>query len=117
MIEVMRWVGVLILTGCSFALPDPGEPPDPDAPPSVPTQRIKLTFANAARGEVLDDFPVLVTLNPSRIDYAALQPDGAELRFADGDGTALPYDIARWVPGGHSTVWVRVPTIDATDSD
>ena len=58
--------------------------------------------------------PVLVKLDPSRIDYALVQPNGADLRFIDADNTTqLNYEVASWNPGGVSTVWVRVPQIDA----
>jgi len=112
MMKAMRGVVALVVVcGCAFELPDPS------STPTSPTRRIKLTFANAAHGEALADFPVMVALDPSRIDYAALSPTAADLRFVDADGTALAYEIERWVPGGHSIVWVRVPVIDASDRD
>ncbi len=66
-----------------------------------------------------DDITVLVRLDPSRIDYAALRADGADLRFVDADdATELLYDVERWNPGGESLIWVRVPRIDAqSDTD
>lgn len=115
MMKAMRWVVALVVSGCTFQLPDPGSGPDPT--PTSPNRRIQLTFANAARREALVDFPVMVALDATRIDYAALSPTAADLRFADADGAALPYEIERWVPGGRSIVWVRVPVIDASDSD
>jgi hypothetical protein len=77
-------------------------------------KRIRLTFANGAQNEDLLDFPVLIVLDPSRIDYADLNPDGSDLRFVDSSGGAalLPYEIERWVPGGTSYAWVGVPRID-----
>jgi hypothetical protein len=60
------------------------------------------------------DFPVLVRLDPSRIDYAVMAPDGSDLRFVDTDNTTLlDHEIEVWNPGGDSIVWVRVPEIDA----
>jgi len=75
--------------------------------------RRKLRFDNSAQAQSLTDFPVLVTLDPSRIDYAKVKPQGADLRFATPSGTLLPYEIEQWTPGGVSRVWVRVPSIAA----
>lgn len=64
------------------------------------------------------DFPVLVALDPTNFDYIKAQPDGADLRFTDPDGTVLPHEIEAWNEGGESFVWVRVPQIEAnSDSD
>ena len=73
--------------------------------------RRMLTFDNSAQAETLVDFPVLVTLDPTRIDYAKTQPGGTDLRFADASGTPLPHEIEAWIPGGTSRVWVRAPSI------
>ena len=78
------------------------------------SQRRKLVFDASARTSNLVGFPVLVKLDTTRIDYAATQATGADLRFIDADGTtALPYEIEQWNPGGTSVVWVLVPQIDA----
>jgi len=75
-----------------------------------------LSFDNATGG-LLVDFPILVRLDPSRIDYARVAPDALDLRFIDSNGQdALPHEIERWVPGGESLVWVRVPMIDAAST-
>jgi hypothetical protein len=40
------------------------------------------------------------------------------LRFIDADGqTVLPHEIDNWNAAGDSFVWVRVPTINATNTD
>jgi PKD repeat protein len=78
------------------------------------TRRKKLVFNASAPTTALVDFPVLVKLDASRIDYASAQPGGADLRFVDADGvTLLPYEIEQWVSGGTSYVWVKVPRVDA----
>jgi hypothetical protein len=78
------------------------------------SQRRKLVFNASARTTNLVSFPVLVKLDPTRIDYTATQATGADLRFIDADGvTVLPYEIEQWNPGGASFVWVNVPQIDA----
>ncbi len=125
--------------GCVFdpngvtLLPADASPPRTDAPPPPTidartrtpacldagaddtcryTHRRKLTFLAAGVGVTLYDMPVLVTLDASRIDYAATQPKGADLRFIDADGQTLAYEIETWTPGGTSLVWVRAPRID-----
>jgi len=52
---------------------------------------IELTFDNSAQSGALSNFPVLVTLDPSRIDYARTKAGGADLRFVE----AVVRDIAR----------------------
>ena len=80
--------------------------------------RQRLVFNNIDQTTALSDFPVLVTLDSSIVDYAALQVDAADLRFVDGDGTLLDHEIEAWNPSGESRVWVRVPQIDgSSDSD
>jgi glucose/arabinose dehydrogenase len=81
------------------------------------TQRQRLTFDNGASGEDLDGFVVLVALDPTKVDYGQIAPSGADLRFVDADGaTELPYQIDTWNEAGFSTVWVRVPRVDAGSS-
>ncbi len=72
----------------------------------------ELTFNAQPLQEVLVDFPVLVTLDDTRIDYAQTQPRGADLRFVDDDGTLLAHEIEQWRPGGVSSIWVRIPRFD-----
>src|SRR5262249_15113409 len=77
------------------------------------TRRRKISFDNTTNAEDLVDFPVLVELDSSRIDYAQTLPGGRDLRFADRAGHLLSYEIEAWNPTGVSTVWVRVPLIHA----
>ncbi|TSD02144.1 MAG: LamG domain-containing protein, partial [Parcubacteria group bacterium Athens0714_24] len=76
--------------------------------------RKKITFSNSASTENLINFPALIILNSSRIDYGKTQNSGQDIRFFDSDGTtALPYEIEKWDESGTSYVWVKVPQIDA----
>jgi hypothetical protein len=91
-------------------------PPAPFAPCSWQKRR-KLTFNNAAQAENLMNFPVLVVLNSSRIDYGLTQNAGQDLRFTDSDGvTLLAHEIEKWDEAGTSYVWVKVPQIDASST-
>jgi hypothetical protein len=78
--------------------------------------RRKLTFNNSAQAENLQNFPVLVILNTSRIDYSKTQDSGQDLRFLDADGSLLDYEIEKWDESGTSYVWVKVPQIDASST-
>ncbi len=90
---------------------------DDDAPPASDFQfQQRLTFDNRGRGE-LRDLPVLVALDPDRFDYAAVRSDGGDLQFRDANGALLPHEIETWNPEGRSSLWVRVPIIDADTAD
>jgi len=77
------------------------------------SRRRRLAIDNTAQAEAFADFPLLVRLDPTRIDYAAAQPAGQDLRFTDAAGQLLDHEIESWSPGGTSIVWVRVPSIPA----
>jgi len=76
--------------------------------------RKKITFDNRASSENLTEFPALIRLDSTKIDYSKVQNAGQDLRFVDATGGAvLRYDIDEWNESGESLVWVRVPQIDA----
>ncbi|MBL7688723.1 MAG: DUF2341 domain-containing protein, partial [Bdellovibrionaceae bacterium] len=64
-------------------------------------------------GGALTDFPVMIKLDSTRIDYAETQAAGQDLRFTNDAGTALSYQIEKWDEAGTSIVWVKVPTLSA----
>ncbi len=79
--------------------------------------RRSITFDNTTASlgvtsETLTNFPVLVKLSSSNIDYSKTQDSGQDIRFVDPDGTALSYQIEKWDESGTSYVWVKVPSID-----
>lgn len=77
-------------------------------------RRMKLSFHNGGGLHALDDFPLLVVLDPARFAYGEAAADGSDLRFLDADGvTLLAHELEQWNPGGASFIWVRVPRIDA----
>lgn len=76
--------------------------------------RRALTLELPDTGETLFDVPVLMVLDPTRIDAAIMALDGRDLRFVTEDGAAvLPLDIEQWSPAGLSWAWVRVPELHA----
>lgn len=64
--------------------------------------------------EELNDFPILVRLNPSNFDYSKANNNGSDIRFlSENNDEPLPYWIERWNPWNTSTsrIWVNVPVI------
>ncbi|MCA9664389.1 MAG: DUF2341 domain-containing protein, partial [Myxococcales bacterium] len=61
------------------------------------------------------DYPVLVTLTPTTIDYARTAAGGADLRFSTQSALSgtfdVPHYIESWNAGGTSKVWVRVKSV------
>lgn len=83
--------------------------------------RKKITFNNTdanlgVTAENLVNFPVLVKLSSSNIDYTKTQDSGQDIRFTDTDGSDLAYEIEKWDETGTSWVWVKVPQIDINSS-
>ncbi len=82
--------------------------------------KMKIRFAGYDKGEVLRDFPALVTFGPGLSNFGYDQfesPVAGDLRFSDGAATRmLDYDIDEWRPTTNSCVWVRVPELSDTNS-
>lgn len=107
--------------GCFFSLEPLVTTGDGGAAPSgsggadgaVP-ERTPITIDAAMLTQSLTDVPVLVTLDPSRVDYSLAGVDGANLRVYAEDGTTqLAHEVERWMDGGESQVWVRLPLVSA----
>ena len=83
---------------------------------SVFAKSVAFTVSGYTGSSTLKDFPVAVRLadgSPAVFRYADMADAsrGAELRFADGAGRSLSYEIERWNPGGESLIWVRIPSL------
>lgn len=77
--------------------------------------RINLTFDTSSTTEALVNYPLLVKLNSSLIDYNSTQNSGQDIRFVDMDKeTELDYEIETWNETGESIVWVRVFQLNPT---
>jgi hypothetical protein len=86
--------------------------------------RKEITFDNtdATHGsttENLVDFITLITLEDGvSFDNSNAESAGEDIRFTDKDGTVLPYEIDHWDRSGVSSIWVKIPQIDAnSDTD
>lgn len=70
------------------------------------------------KGGNISNFPVMIKLNSSNINYSEFKADGSDLRLFDSDNsTVLEYEIDVWNPAGDSILWVLVPTIESTGLD
>lgn len=88
-----------------------------DRVPDPWTKRRKITIDNTAQAENLVNFPVMVRVDATRIDYANTQDAGQDIQFRDSDGrTVLSHEIEKWNESGSSYIWVKVPQIDASSA-
>lgn len=61
----------------------------------------------------VSNFPLLLKIDSTKINYANTASLGADLRFADSSGNLLQYEIESWDTAGTSFVWVKLPTLNA----
>jgi hypothetical protein len=59
----------------------------------------------------LTDFPVPIRITPDRFDLKRIAADGHDLRFTDGAGVDLPYEVESMTPSHGGLVWLRVPAL------
>lgn len=124
-------VGAVAASSCVFELGDVVEPAAGGAGGEAPgggggagaqggqggegismARRTRIELDTTALGAALADFPLLVQLTNSHVDYALAGTDGAAVRFYAEDGTTLlAHEIERWVVDATSHVWVRLPTV------
>ena len=75
---------------------------------------LEITVDNTGITEQLEDFPVLVRLDNSRIsDPELLDPALDRFRFYDESGNPLAFDVESYDPLGDTFIWVKVPRIEA----
>lgn len=76
-----------------------------------------LVFQNSESTVDLIDFPVLVSLDATRIAYGDVTNAATDLRFHDPvTDLDLPFDVDTWNPRGESAVWVRIPRLHAAST-
>jgi hypothetical protein len=90
----------------------------PDGPAMKIASPRKLIFDNSASTLDFGAHPVLVALDATTIDYAAVADPLTDLRFEYATagvtanvGDNVPFDVEQWDPSGESIVWIRVPEI------
>lgn len=74
--------------------------------------RKKITIDRTKIDENLKDFPVLVKLTSSQLDFTKVQSAGQDIRFVDAYGNSLSYEIEDWTQASSTAdVWVKIPQI------
>ena len=76
-----------------------------------------VTFPGYAGKTTLTDFPVLIRLSSARnnFDYSKCQvANGGDVRFFDANGNLLSSEVDTWNPDGESSIWVKVPSFNAS---
>jgi hypothetical protein len=76
------------------------------------TRRRAIALKPHTLEQPIADVPVMLLLEPNRIDYAATQVGGGDLRLVS-EGAVLAHEIETWKGGNDSYVWVRLPQIVA----
>ena len=82
--------------------------------------RRKLTIDCTKVDSALSDFPILVKLTSTQLDFAKANADGFDIRFTSSDGTTLlKYERERHDNGNSlAEYWVKVTSIaSASDTD
>lgn len=67
--------------------------------------------------EPLTDVPILLILDPSRVDLATFADDGSDLRFVTADQQPLAHEIERWDPADRAALWLHLPALPAAGVD
>lgn len=79
--------------------------------------QINTSATGADVADTLTGFPLLVRLNDSNFDFAAANPRGMDIRFANDKGTHLHFEIERWdAVLKRAEIWVRVDTVFGNNS-
>jgi hypothetical protein len=104
--------------------------PDAEAGTGIPQQtsadawryaRTITIDTTAAGANVPDDvanYPLAVLLDKSRFDFSQARTDGADIRFFDAGGRALPHAIELWDrAAGSAAVWVRLAVVKGNSRD
>ncbi|MBP1963164.1 DUF2341 domain-containing protein [Paenibacillus aceris] len=113
LLVVLMFLSQMVLPALSLqanAAPAPSTWADVDR-----NYRTQLSFNNSEGTEDLQNYPVLVKLDASQIDYSVTASN--DLRFYSADQSSeLPYEVEKWDPQGESLIWVKVPLIHAQSS-
>ena len=79
--------------------------------------QMPITFTNDARLNTLSNFPALVIFDTNKVNYSQFLANGQDLRFMDGSGGELRYEVESWMstnsPSSNSCMWVQIPALTA----
>ncbi len=109
--------------GGSDAASTPGDAPASGGPTGTDwvhskTITIDTTATGAAVMEDVQKYPVAVMLDKSRFDFSQAQANGADIRFFDAAGKALPHAIELWDKAGETAaIWVLLDVVKGNSKD
>jgi hypothetical protein len=82
------------------------------------TITLDTTASGANVMEDVEKYPLVVSLDQSRFDFSQAQANGADIRFFDSAGRALPHVIELWdKQSGSAAVWVLVDVVKGNSKD
>lgn len=80
-------------------------------------QRRRLTLPEDVLGLGLENVPLLVRIEPSRISYELTNEFTPDVRFYDGAlESVIPHEVERWAVESESLFWIRPAVIDDTEA-
>ena len=108
----------------------PGEHIDLNAPDAAPDAsedsgpsgdfvafRLDTTAAGIPTTEPVTNFPLLLRLDETVLDFDAVSQDGDGIAVTGGDGTLLAHEVEQWdATAASALLWVRVPRIEPNDA-
>ena len=82
------------------------------------TITLDTTPAGANVPDDVASYPLAVMLEKSRFDFSQARADGADIRFFDAGGKALPHAIEAWDrEAGSAAIWVPLDAIKGNSRD
>ena len=119
-------ISFLGTSGCALQSSPPAAAParglsqgaSSDAWPYAQTITIDTTAAGANVPDDVENYPLAVMLDKSRFDFAQARADGADIRFFDSGGRALPHAIELWDrQSGSAAIWVLLDVVKGNSRD
>jgi hypothetical protein len=82
------------------------------------TLTIDTTATGANVPEDVANYPLAVLLDKTRFDFSQARADGADIRFVDARGRALPHAIEQWdATSGSAAIWVLLDVVKGKSRD
>jgi Domain of unknown function (DUF2341) len=79
---------------------------------------LDTTVAGANVPEDVENYPLAVLLDKSRFDFSQARADGADIRFFDAGGKALPHAIELWDRNsGAAAIWVLLDVVKGNSTE
>ena len=114
----------VVLCGCALQTSTPQNAAAKPSRASVDAWSYSQTITldtTASGANVLDDvrqYPLAVLLDKSRFNFDRARADGADIRFFDSTGKALPHAIEVWdQASGSAAVWVLLDLVKGNSKD